>query len=246
MLKAYIVDDEPLARDELKYLLNRSKEVETIGESDCIEVATVEIPEHKPDIIFIDIELDAENGLSLAKALELLEPAPAIVFATAYDEYALQAFEANAIDYLLKPIDEERLKKTIEKINKLKNREQKKNPTALRMNKQHNEKLVILVEERMVLLNQDDIIFLQSSEGKSTVKTIEQEYKVTEPLIVLEKKLLNNPSFVRVHRSFIVHVNHIVEIEPWFNSTYNLKMKDGSQVPVSRTYVKDLKRLIGF
>ena len=107
MLKVYLVDDEPLARDELKYLLNRSKQVEILGESDDMEVAWQDISKLKPDLVFLDIELDEENGLNLAKQLETLEPAPAIVFATAYDEYALQAFESNAIDYILKPFDED-------------------------------------------------------------------------------------------------------------------------------------------
>ncbi|GIN64245.1 sensory transduction protein LytT [Robertmurraya siralis] len=244
MLKAYIVDDEPLARDELKYLLNRSKEVEVIGEGDGIDVALMEITSLKPDLIFIDIELDSENGLSLAQHLEFLNPPPAIVFATAYDEYALQAFESNAVDYILKPFDENRLQRTLEKISNLRYRGQE-TPDASKLIKQNNDKLVILVDERIVLLHHDDILFLHSSEGKSTIKTIENEYKVSEPLVVLEKKL-NNTAFIRVHRSFIVHMDHIVEIEPWFNSTYNLRLKDGSTVPVSRTYVKDLKRKIGF
>src|SRR3954467_519229 len=101
MLKAYILDDEPLARDELKYLLIRSEQVEILGEGDCIEDAVADITELKPDIVFLDIELAEDNGLSLARQLETLEETPAIVFATAYDEYALEAFELNAVDYIL-------------------------------------------------------------------------------------------------------------------------------------------------
>lgn len=245
MLKAYIVDDEPLARDELKYLLNRTKVVEVLGESDGIDTAKADIQELKPDVIFIDIELDEENGLSLAKDIGSFEHTPAIVFATAYDEYALQAFEASAFDYILKPIDEKRLQQTIEKIMNLKSKIENLPQQRQMPNKQVNEKLAVLVDDRIVLLKHEDILFIHSANGKSMIKTMEQEYTVGEPLVVLEKKL-DEALFMRVHRGYIVNIDHIVEIEPWFNSTYNLILQDQSKVPVSRTYVKPLKQLMGF
>ncbi len=107
MLKVYIVDDEPLARDELKYLLIQSKQVEIVGEAESLEEAIIHIPTQKPDLAFLDIELGEDNGLQLAEQLHALDPSLTIVFATAYDEYALQAFELNALDYILKPFDEE-------------------------------------------------------------------------------------------------------------------------------------------
>jgi two-component system response regulator LytT len=245
MLKVYIVDDEPLARDELKYVLNRSKEVKILGESDNIEDAITHIPKLNPDLVFLDIELEEDSGLSLAKQIESLDPAPAIVFATAYDEYALQAFDLNAFDYILKPFDEERIQKTLDKLGKMQKigKEEVSIYTALRPD--YNRKIAVPVNERIVLLNYEDILFLESCEGKSMIKTMEQKYKVNDTLIVLEKKL-NETHFLRVHRGFIVNVNHIAEIEPWFNSTYNLIMKDGSKVLVSRTYIKNLKQLLGF
>ncbi|WP_066071342.1 LytR/AlgR family response regulator transcription factor [Neobacillus soli] len=245
MLKAYILDDEPLARDELKYLLIRSEQVEILGEADCVEDAVAAITELKPDLVFLDIELAEENGLSLARQLEPLEQPPAIVFATAYDEYALEAFELNAVDYILKPFDEERIQKTLEKIKKMQNIGNKNNLIQSSVKQTNNGKIAVLVDERIVLLTVTDILYLESSEGKCNIVTIEQAYKVAEALVVLEKKV-NNAKFLRVHRSFIVNLDHIVEIEPWFNSTYNLHMKDGSQVPVSRTYVKLLKQQLGF
>lgn len=246
MLKAYIVDDEPLARDELKYLLNRSKKVEILGESDRIEDAVADIKRLMPDIVFIDIQLDEEeSGLSLARQLENLDPAPAIVFATAYDEYALQAFESSALDYILKPFDEERIQRTLEKANKMKKMTNKDKPILSTAKNITNGKIAVLVEERIIILSFDEILYLESSEGKCTIKTIEQSLKVGEALIVLEKKM-DASQFLRVHRSYIVNLNHIVEIEPWFNSTFNLVMRDGSKVPVSRTYVKELKQVMGF
>ena len=108
-----------------------------------------------------------------------------------------------------------------------------------------NGKIAVLVDERIILLTYADIVYLESSEGKCTIETVDRKYKVSETLIVLEKKL-SNTKFLRVHRSYIVNIDYIVEIEPWFNSTYNLIMKNGSKVPVSRTYVKGLKQILGF
>ena len=167
MLKVYIVDDEPLARDELKYLLNRSKQVEILGESDCIEDAVKEISELKPDLVFLDIELDEDNGLNLAKQLETLEPTPAIVFATAYDEYALQAFESNAIDYILKPFDEERIQHTLEKIKKFtKNWERRKFLDPFYLKNDRNGKMAVSVDEKIILLPYTEILYIESFEGK--------------------------------------------------------------------------------
>lgn len=245
MLKTYIVDDEHLARDELKYLLGRSKEVEIIGEADCIADAEMEIAALKPDIVFVDIELAEDNGLSLAKQLQTLDPSPIIVFATAYDEYALQAFELNALDYVLKPFDEARIQKTLEKIKQLQNRGEKELSTHHYRKNDRNEKIPLLVEDRIILLNYDEILYIESYEKKCLVRTFAQEYKVNDTLVEMEKKLHETP-FLRVHRSYLVNLDHITEIDPWFNSTYNLIMKDNSKVPVSRTYVKELKKILGF
>ncbi|MFB5086517.1 LytTR family transcriptional regulator DNA-binding domain-containing protein [Psychrobacillus sp. PGGUH221] len=245
MLKAYIVEDEPLAREELKYLLTESKQIEVIGEADCLINAVKDISKQHPDLVFLDIDLEEDNGLDLAKQLIQLKPTPAIVFATAYDEYALQAFELNALDYILKPFDEERIRKTLEKIihvGKIGSEERRFISSAKNVN---SGKIAVLVEERIVLLENDSIIYLESFEGKCKVKTMSDEYIVSDSLTVLEKKL-SNTNFMRVHRSFIVNMDHIVEIHPWFNSTYNVILKDRSKVPVSRTYVKDFKMYIGF
>jgi two-component system, LytTR family, response regulator LytT len=245
MLKAYIVDDEPLARDELKYLLNRSGQVEILGESDNMADCLTDIKVLKPDLVFLDIELADDNGISIARQLETLERAPAIVFATAYDEYALQAFNLNAVDYILKPFDEERIQRTLGKIKKMQKLGNKHTPSQSSMNQQMNGKIAVLTDERIVLLPIADIVYLESNEGKCNIVTLSQTYKVADALVVLEKKLTTS-KFFRVHRSFIVNVDHIIEIEPWFNSTYNLLLKDSSKVPVSRTYVKELKQLLGF
>lgn len=241
MLKALIVDDEPLARDELAYLLKRSKEVEIAGEADSIRSTLEFIQTEEVDVVFLDIQLADESGLELAQKLQDLNHQPAIVFATAFDEYALNAFELHAIDYILKPFDEIRIQKTIEKLAKLSmkpiNTEIKKSPPLLKQ-----DKLAISVDERIFLITYEEIIYIFTQEGKTSVVTDKMTYRLNEPLINLERKL-QNTSFTRVHRSYIVNLDKIIEIQPWFNSTYNLIMNDGEKVPVSRTYIKELKQL---
>ena len=243
MLRAYIVDDEPLARDELKYLLARSREVEVLGESDSIEDALKDIVLLKPDIVFLDIELAGENGLNLAARLEDISPIPAIVFATAYDEYALQAFEVNAADYLLKPFSEERIHKTISKIKNL-HIFRGEPPKEVNNSILCKGKIAVMAEDKIILLTCSDIVYLESYEGKCKIQTVNHLHKISDTLIGLEKKLPKT-QFFRVHRSYIINIDHIMEILPWFNSTYNLRMSDGSKIPVSRTYVKELKQLVG-
>lgn len=248
MMKAFIVEDEPLARDELKYLLKRSRQVEVLGEAEGIEDAVREISRLKPELVFLDIELAEGNGLHLAKQLAELDPAPSLIFATAYDEFALQAFELYAFDYLLKPFNEKRIRQTLDKLMKQRQigkGESRTAPPASRTAVEQTGKLAVSIDDRIVLIDRDHILFIGLVEGKTIIKTEENEYKISEPLIVLERKL-DNRSFIRVHRGFIVNVIHISEIQPWFNSTYNLIMSDGSNIPVSRTYVKELRQLIGF
>ncbi|GGG13807.1 LytR/AlgR family response regulator transcription factor [Paenibacillus aceti] len=243
MLRAFIVDDEPLARDELKYLLLRSKQVEIVGEADSKQDALEQIPALRPDVVFLDIELAEDNGLELAKQLLTLDPTPVIVFATAYDEYALKSFELNAVDYILKPFNEKRIQQTLEKVHRM--HRVPEDTCQATPSPTQSGKIAVLLDERIVLIDCQKIAYLGSCEGKCAIKTLEREYKVCESLTMLEKKL-NSDQFIRVHRGFIVNIDHITEIQPWFNSTYNLIMKEGSSIPVSRTYVKDLRNLFGF
>lgn len=246
MIKALVVDDEPLARDELIYLLLRTKKVEVVGEADGVESVLDALNHCEIDVIFLDIQLADENGLNLAKRLLELDKCPAIVFATAYDEFALKAFELQAIDYILKPFDEKRVQKTIDKIAKLIEKNESK-PHVSRKNflPELTEKLAITVDDRIILIDTREILYFGTDEGKTVIATINQKFYVADPLVSFERKL-HNSTIIRVHRAFLVNLNRIVEIQPWFHSTYNLIMEDGETVPVSRTYIKKLKTLIGF
>ncbi|WP_211749770.1 LytTR family transcriptional regulator DNA-binding domain-containing protein [Paenibacillus sp. Marseille-Q4541] len=244
MLKAFVVDDEPLARDELIYILKRSRKVDVIGEADCMRDALQAIATEEPDVVFLDIELAEDSGLQLARNLMELTKPPIVVFATAFDEYALQAFDLDALDYILKPFDDRRILQTLEKIGRFQ-QEGAVPPGLLPSRLPATGKIAITTDDRIAMVDTAQIVFLSTDEGKTLIKTTDKEYRTAEPLARLEGKL-SSSSFIRVHRAFMVNAHQIAEVQPWFNSTYYMIMSDGSKVPVSRTYVKELKLVLGF
>ena len=237
-----IVDDEPLARDELGYLLKRTKKVEITCEAMGLKEAIRDLESNKVDVIFVDIQLAEDSGLVLARKINQMENPPEIVFATAYDEYALEAFELNAVDYILKPFDEDRVQQTIEKL--VKKARERTTPELVNSSVRLN-KLALYVNDRILMITIQDLLYMYSHDGMTIIVTENDRYEVSESLVSLERKL-QNTSIVRVHRSYLVNLDRILEIEPWFNSTYNLKIVDGEKIPVSRTYMKFLKELMGF
>jgi two-component system response regulator LytT len=249
MLTAFIVDDEMMARDELRFLLCKSNQVKIVGEAEDFTSAWEQIQNKLPDVVFLDIQLSNESGIDLAEKILTLHPQPEIVFATAYDEYALKAFELNAIDYLLKPFEEDRIRQTIGKM--LRTKQRIVNHFSLTEDQQqwsvsvNRKKLTVFVEDRLYPIAVKDIYYLSSMEGKTLIATVDRHCKINEPLVKLERKLANT-SIIRVHRSFLVNLDAIVEIQPWFHSTYLLKMKDNAKVPVSRTFVKELRSRFDF
>lgn len=165
MINVLIVDDEVLARDELKYLLRRTKEDVQIEEAENIESAFDRMVDHKPDLLFLDIDLSGENGFDIAKRLNRMSDPPAIVFATAFDQYALKAFEVSALDYLTKPFDEERLLQTIQKFKKWKSVETQDHQLSDEKIP-HQQKLAISVDDSIVILQVEEIMYVGLSEGK--------------------------------------------------------------------------------
>ncbi|SEN54331.1 two component transcriptional regulator, LytTR family [Terribacillus saccharophilus] len=236
MMTAFIVEDEPLARQELVFLLENSGAVEVVGEGSTLTKSYEAIRHTAPDVVFLDIELAEGTGLQLAEKLQELPKSPSFVFATAYDDYALQAFELHAADYLLKPFDEQRINQCIHKL-------QRMIPAATEP-KTPIKKLPVIENERISLLDIQSILYITTQSGKTQIKTLQKLFHLNEPLASVEKKLTAS-SFMRVHRSYIVHLEHVTALEPWFNSTYNLVMEDGSKVPVSRTYVREVKERFG-
>lgn len=239
-----IVDDEPLARNELTYLLNQCPEISTIKEAESIEEAIAVLIDQRIELIFLDIHLTEESGLTLANKLNQLQHPPIIIFATAYDEYAIQAFELNARDYVLKPFSLERIQQAVRKAHQsfLADTDQHSPHTTVAT---LEDTIPVQIEERILLLKVQSIIAISINKGELDLQTEESTYTLYDTLNTWEEKLASYPSFIRVHRSFIVNKNKIKEIQPWFNHTYQLTMKNQLKVPVSRSYMKNFKEKIG-
>ena len=231
-----IVDDEVLARNELAYLLEQSEEVESIEEADSVESTLGILLQKQFDLVFLDIQLTGESGLTLADKINQMKNPPIIIFATAYDEYAIQAFERNARDYLLKPFESKRVHQAVHRAK----------ATLKRKNSYEGGKIPdqqtihIQTDERIFVEKIGHILALEVNQGETTIYSESQKYKVNEPLASWEKRLDGN-FFMRVHRSYLVNLNKIKEIQPWFNQTYQLTLDGALKVPVSRTYMKEFR-----
>ncbi|WP_041556639.1 LytTR family transcriptional regulator DNA-binding domain-containing protein [Carnobacterium sp. 17-4] len=240
-MQTLIVDDEPLARDELAYLLERCEGITTIIEAESIEEALEKMLQYEIDLIFLDIHLTSESGLTLANKINQLKNPPMIIFATAYDEYALKAFELNATDYVLKPFELPRIQYAVQKAWVSYQKEQ----IHLQKNKPECLKTIpIQMDERIYIVKIDDIIAVAVDNGITTIYTIEKDYIANEPLNAYEEKVKGH-AFLRVHRSYLLNVKEILEIQPWFNHTFLVTMSNQAKIPVSRHYMKQFKEEVG-
>lgn len=235
-LKILIVDDEAPAREELDYLLQNVEEVEQIFQAKNGMEAIKLTKEIDPDLIFLDIEMPGLTGLQAAEVIHELGVKSKIIFCTAYDQYAIEAFKLRAFHYLLKPYDEANILEILREIQLT-----EKNSTV---NSQHEGplKLAIDVNDSIKYLSPMEIIYI-STEGKHVlIHAKEAIYKTNYTLYELEGKL-KSFSFFRSHKSYLVNLNHIVELKAWINGAYNLIMGDKSKssIPVSRNYLKELR-----
>lgn len=239
-MKALVIDDERLARKELINLLAEYKDVEIIGEAVNAEEAEELIDQLMPDLIFLDIQMPGKTGFEL---LETLEKTPKVIFTTAYDEYALKAFEFNALDYLLKPIEPKRLGDSIEKI-----RKEIQSVAEVKSNKSK-----LTINDQVFVKDGDNCWFVRlkdvrlfESDG-NYIKVYFDKYKpmIHKSLNALDEKL-DDKSFFRVSRKHIINLDWVDEIETWFNGGLMVKLKGGEKVEVSRrqaTKFKDLMSL---
>ena len=236
-----IVDDEPLARNELAYLLERCEGIASVVEAESIEEALEKMLQYEIDLIFLDIHLTSESGLTLANKINQLKNPPMIIFATAYDEYAIKAFELNATDYVLKPFEWPRIQDAVQKAWASYQKEhihlQENKPESLTT-------IPIQMDERIYIVKIEDIIAVAVENGITTIYTIEKEYTTNEPLNAYEEKV-KGYAFLRVHRSYLLNVKEILEIQPWFNHTFLVTMSNQAKIPVSRHYMKQFKEEVG-
>ncbi|HSY89896.1 MAG TPA: LytTR family DNA-binding domain-containing protein [Candidatus Binatus sp.] len=256
-LSALIVDDEQLARDELAYLLKNTDDVNVVAQGKNGLEAVNLIKEHNPDLVFLDVQMPGLDGFGvIKKLLDKKIPLPKIVFATAFDQYAVKAFEVNAIDYLLKPFDKKRVAQAIQKARAKQDANAlpaEKIETLVRMlesQKQPVAKILLKTVGRLFLVDQRDICYAWIEDGVITVVTGgpvgmegQSNCRTLEELLdSLDTKL-----FWRAHRSYLVNINRIREVVPWFKSSYQLRMDDKKQteIPVSRAQTKRLRELFG-
>jgi two-component system response regulator LytT len=256
-LSAVIVDDEQLARDELAYLLKDIGDVEVVAQGKNGVEAVNLIREHSPDLVFLDVQMPGLDGFGvLKKLLDKKIPLPKIVFATAFDQYAVKAFEVNAVDYLLKPFDRKRVAESLQKAREkieVAGASSDKFEALMRMlesQKPQTSKILLKAAGRLFLINQKDICFASIEDGVITVVTSGASGMEGQSNCRTLEELLDSldPNlFWRAHRSFLVNINRIKEVVPWFKSSYQLRMDDKKQteIPVSRAQTKRLRELFG-
>lgn len=234
-----IVDDEPLAREELKYLLTQNQNVTAILEADSIESAQNWLAKETINLIFLDIQLGDENGFTLAEQIKRISKRPRIIFATAYDQYALDAFNANALDYILKPFEQSRVDEAIQKGLGV-NSASPSNTQKLR----DNPRISVTNEDKTRVINKTDIVAAYVENGDLVIATKQGRFHTKHTLVHLQE-LLNPQQFLQVHRSFLVNLNEVNAAEPSFNHTYELTMTNGNKIPVSRSFVSAMKQALG-
>lgn len=261
LLKVFIVDDEMPARVELRYLLQQYADIEVIGEASSGEEALELIPELAPDAVFLDIQLHDRDGVDVAMHLQTIhEKPPVIIFATAYEMHAVRAFEAEAEDYLVKPISEHRLDKAIKRLRKTAGKTSEKHleddertwkrVTALvqsALQEQNPKRIPVEKNGKILLIDQNEIVFATVDGRYATIYTNCEQFTSSFTLQELELKLPAH-QFYRTHRAFIVNLSKTEELIPWFKGSIHLIMADKrkSEVPVSRNAVKEVKRRLGF
>jgi two-component system LytT family response regulator/two-component system response regulator LytT len=286
-ITALIIDDEQLAREELEYLLRDEDDIDVLAQGRNGIEAVELIQSHHPDVVFLDVQMPGLDGFAVLKRLIELnktrdsEPLPQIIFATAFDQYAVRAFDVNAIDYLLKPFDHSRVMQALDRVRRrlqdappqeihavageerhrpeaaatpdtgtriealLKLMEQQQAGAKTAVSQGHSGKIVLQANSRLLLIDQKDICYAAIDEGTITVATpaIEGESKCRTLEELLD--LLDPAVFWRAHRSYVVNINHIREVVPWFKSSYQLRMADRKQteIPVSRAQTRRLREL---
>ncbi len=253
-INTIIIDDEKPARDELAFLLKGFPEINLIGQGKNGLDAVNLIKEHAPDLVFLDVQMPGLDGFGVLKKLvERKLKVPHVVFATAFDHYAVQAFDVNAVDYVLKPFDKARIAKAIQRarreietqVSPTERLEQLVSQLGAAKQPSSPSKILVKSQQRLLLVDAEDLIFASIEGGLISVvaKDVEgsSNYRTLEELF----DALQSESFWRSHRSYLVNIHHIKEVVPWFKSSFMLKMNDKkqSEIPVSRQQTKRLREL---
>ena len=255
MLRTVVVDDEQLAREELCFLLGQIPGVEVVAQAEDGPAALETIAEHTPDLVMLDVQMPGLTGFEVARRLVNGGTDAHLVFVTAYDRHAIEAFDVNAVDYLLKPVEAERLSTAVERVRKRMQTERGSQPPVDNLDRvlqllsdrqNRRDQLAVKVGDRFLLLQSDEVVHASVEDDVITVVTNSlsgtSNYRTLDEL----QARLDPEVFWRVHRSHLVNINKIREIVPWFSRNFILKMKDakGSEIPVSRSQTKRLREYL--
>lgn len=245
-IKVAIVEDEAISSDELKYIISKDGRFKVVGQAyDGISALTL-IESEEPDIDFIDINIPGKNGIKLAEDVKEIFPDIILIFLTAYDTYAIRAFELKVYDYILKPYDEKRIAESLNcALNTISNRNENEiiNILSKLENKQALKKIPCENNGKIILIDVNKISFFYSEGERNYVKTNKDIYCTTKTL----QELTEKTNFFRCHRSYVVNLEKVKEVYPWFNGTYKLIIDDdeNNEIPVSRSHVKEIKIILG-
>jgi two-component system response regulator LytT len=259
-LRVVVVDDEQLAREELCYQLAQLGEIEIVAQATNGPEALTAVERHEPDLVFLDIQMPGLGGFEVARRLlQRQEDAPALVFVTAFDQHAIEAFEVNAVDYLLKPVEAGRLEQALQRARRRVEADRPSSAAPAPVNDQlerivkmmadrqvRREQVALKVGERFMLVQADEIIYASLADESINIVTGQvsgtSNYRTLDEL----QARLDPEVFWRVHRSHLVNINKIKEIVPWFSRNYILRMKDAksTEIPVSRSQTKRLREYL--
>lgn len=252
MMRVIIVDDEPLARERLCDMLAALNDITIVAEADGGVDAVVKIEEHKPDLLLLDVQMPELDGFGVLRMIEL-EKMPLVIFVTAYDEYAVEAFEVSAVDYLLKPIRRQRLELALAKAReKLARQVQAAEPITVlrqilaRRPNSYLQRLPVRAQNRILILPVEQIVALKIEQGLVFVTTADGEYWTKYTTFTELENLLDPGIFMRIHRQAMVNINHVREVSEFDKHSARLTLTAGHQVTVSRSHIKKLRQALSW
>ena len=249
-MRTLIVDDEPLARERMRSLLEAEGDITIVGECRDGREAVDAIRREAPDLVFLDVQIPELDGFQVLEAIGP-EKAPAIIFVTAYDQYALQAFEVHAVDYLLKPFDAERFQRALDRARQAGSRD--KGDVSLKLlsllqelkaPQGYMERLVVKSAGRLFFLRTEEIEWVESAGNYVCLHVRSESHLLRETMTGLETRL-DPARFVRIHRTAIVNIDQIKELQPLFHGEYQVVLRDGTELTLSRGYRDRLQEVIG-